>query len=327
MTILTELQAAPVFLIQAMQHNVALGLAQAAAWLDPLRFIDDDFVEESYYDGAYEEDPDSLVLYALSVARRCFPVTYCQLVERLRGGEGFLQIESAFCTGIHSVYPYLELESLYDMVYGVPLPFVGLDVTSPEFLDEHAEYAALLSEYFELHPTVLPATRWREAHPVIDDDAFEALRPVAERLIRSLIAEDRQPYADLAFLFLFLFSCTGNSLLDFSIDAYFDAGFEPLMWEPDMLTMANEACRELVVVLDAAERAMRLLAADEELRNTLKAHIAALKAAERTEHVANTVVLHWSEGHRAGGIEPGADGATGTDSCLALLRDCYAQAD
>jgi hypothetical protein len=327
MTTLAELQTAPALLMQAMQRDVALCLAQAAAWLDPVRFIDPDLVEDALYTGAYEEDPDSLTLYALTIARRCFPALYCELVEGLRAGWDFHQVEAAFSAGIRRTYPHIELESLYDLVYGVPLPFAGLDVTTPEFLDEHAGYAALLEEYFGLQPVTVPATRWREACPVIDESNFDAARPIVERLVRSLIAEDRQPCADLAFLLMYLFSCTGNSLLDFSINAYCEAGFEPLEWEPETLGVANEACRETVIVLDAVDRARKLLAEDEAISDALKANIAALKAAERKEHVCDNIALTWPEGHRAGGAEPGAPGDTGPDACLLFLRDCYAQTD
>jgi hypothetical protein len=292
-----------------------------------VRFIDPDLVEDALYTGAYEEDPDSLTLYALAIARRCFPALYCELVEGLRAGWDFHQGEAAFSAGIRRTYPYIELESLYDLVYGVPLPFAGLDVTTPGFLDEHAGYAALLTDYFDLQPVTVPATRWREACPFIDESGFDAARPIMERLVRSLIAEDRQPFADLAFLLMYLFSCTGNNLLDFSLDAYCEAGFEPLEWEPESLGMANEACWETVIVLDAAERAMQLLAEDEAISNALKANIAALKAAGRKEDVCDNIALYWPEGHQAGGVESGAPGDTGPELALLLLRDCYAETD
>lgn len=327
MTTLAELQAAPAFLVRAMQQDVALSLAQAAAWLDPLHFLDPELVEDTYYDGAYEEDPDALVLFALGVARRCFPATYCALVDGLRAGRDFRQVESAFAEGVRAAYPHIELDSLYDMVYGVPLPFVGLDVPAPDFLDAHPDYAALLSEFFDLEPTAARPGGWREAYQVIDDDDFEALRSLAGPLIHSLIAQDRQPCADLAFLLMYLFSCTGNSLLDFSADTYWDAGFEPLEWEPERLDMADEACREMVIVLDAAERAMQLLAIDEELSRALKNTIAALKAAERNEDGNDPVALNWPDGYRAGGAEPGDPGDTGPDAALVFLRSAFAEAD
>lgn len=320
MTTPAELKSAPALLAQAMQGDVTLSLALAAAWLDPLRFFEPGWGEEAYGD---EEDPDALCLYALGVARRCLPVTYCELVEGLRGGWGLRQVEGAFRAGLRRAYPHLELSSLEDLLYGVPLPFAGLEVASPDFLTEHPRLAALLAGCFDLHPAAVPATRWQGAYRAIDEGDFDALRPLAERLIRSLIAQDRQPYADLAFLLMVLFSCTGSSLLDSSADAYFDAGFEPLEWEPETLAMADEACREAALVLEAAGRALDLLEEDEALSRALHSNIAALRAAERM----GDVTLHWPDGHRARGAEPGAAGDAGADAALVFLRDCYVQAD
>ncbi|MBN1121799.1 MAG: hypothetical protein JXJ17_12025 [Anaerolineae bacterium] len=323
MTTPQELQTVPAFLMHAMQNDVRISLANTAAWLDPLRLLEPGLIEEAYFDGAYEEDPDALAMYALSVARRCFPSVYCELVEGLRAGWDFRQIESAFCAGLRRAYPHLELEALYDMVYGVPLPFVGLDVTSPEFLDDHPDYAALLADTFDLHPVSTPATRWRNPYAVINENNFDAQQPIARHVIKSLIAQDCQPCADLAFLLMFLFSCTGNSLLDFSANAYWEVGFEPLDWEPDALSMTDEACREMTIVLYAVGRSMQRLAEDDALSSALKTNIAALKAAERIENVA----LNWPDGHRSGSLEPGAPGETGPDSCLLFLRHCYAETD
>jgi hypothetical protein len=322
-----ELQAAPAVLLKVMQGDAALCLAQAAAWLDPVRFVDPGQGEDAFYTGVHEEDPTSLALYAMSIARRCFPPTYCELAEGLRRGWDFLQAGEAFSAGLRRAYPYLHLDSLYDLVYGIPLPFVGLEVTSEEFPEADEEYAALLADLFDLHPTTVPAAGWRAAYTAIDEGDFHALHPIVKRLVTSLIAEDRQPWADLAFLLMYLFSCTGNSLLDYSPNDYFDAGFEPLEWEPDMLETANEACRELAIVLDAIERAKQTLAEDEVVNNALKTNIAALKAEERIEDVTDTVGLHWPDGRRAGGAEPGADGETGSHAALVFLRAAFTEAD
>jgi|GEM_PF-1704290 len=323
----TELQTLPSFLMGAMQDDTRLSLAHAAAWLDPLRLLDPDLVEEAYYDGIYEDDQDALMLYAFSVARRCVPEAYCSMVAELRSDLSFSQVEASFCKGIREVYPYLELESLYDMVYGVPLPFVGLEVTSSEFPGEHPDYAAVLARVFDLEIVEIPATRWRGATSAISEARLELVQPAARYLIKLLIALDRQPFADLAFLLMYLFSCTGNSLLDFSTDEYWDAGFEPLGWYADMLQTANEACREMVIVLDAAERAMQLLSEDEEIVNALKTTIAVLKAAERIEDGDEPIALQWPERHWAGSLGSGASGDTDPELALAFLRDCYVQTD
>jgi hypothetical protein len=322
-----ELQNAPVFLMQSLQADPRLSLAQMTAWLDPLRLIGPDLVDEVYYDAVHAEDPDALALYALSIARRCFPATYCQMARELHTSKSFNQVEKTFCAGIRRVYPDIQLNSLYDMVYGIPLPFMGLDVTSAEFITDHPDYATLLTDYFALTPKEFPSTHWRGPGSAIDDDQFDAIRPIAQRLITSLIAQDRQPYADLAFLLMYLFSCSGNSLVDFSANDYWESGFEPLPWEPEELKMASEACRELVIVLDAAERAMDDLVEDHELRQTLKTNIAALKAAEREKDVRDNIALRWPERPRSRGAQPGTPRETDPQSALVFLRSAFTEAD
>ena len=156
-----ELQEAPVFLMQSLQADLRLSLAQMTAWLDPLRLIGPDLVDEVYYDAVHAEDPDALVLYALNIARRCFPATYCQMVKELQASSSFNQVEKTFCAGIRHVYPDIQLHSLYDMVYGVPLPFMGLDVTSAEFIAEHPDYVTLLTDTFDLTPKEFSTTHRR----------------------------------------------------------------------------------------------------------------------------------------------------------------------
>ncbi len=318
-----ELKNLSSYLSCSLSNHSRFSLILTNAWLDPLRLLDPDLVEEAYYDGMYEDNQHALMLYAFSVARRCIPAAYCSMVEELRSDLSFSQVESAFCKGLQEGYPYLELEYLYDMVYGVPLPFVGLEVASPEFPDQHPNYTTVLARVFDLELVEVPATRWSGAYSAISDDQFEVVQPAARRLIKLLIAQDRQPFADLAFLFMYLFSCTGNSLLDFSANEYWEMGYEPVNWEPEMLEVVNEACREMVIILDAAERAIQLLSEDEDIVNALKNNIAALKAAERMEDVTPT----WPEKHRENSIESGAAGETGPDAALVFLRSAFREAD
>jgi len=316
MTSTTDLQHLMSHLGGLLRCDPALSLAQIAAWLDPLHFLPDDLLDDLLYDG--REDFETLALHALVVARRCIPTLYTEMVAGVRSGWSAKQIEHHFCAGLKGRYPHLDLYSLYDMLYGIPVTFVGLAVTSPEFLEQHPWLAEFLTEMFGLTPST--TMQWQSEVLAIDEADYDHAVKVARPLVKSLIAQNTQPYADLAFLLMYLFSMTGNSLLDFTTDEYWDMGYEPLWWEPDNLTLAEEACQQVEVMLDAVFRALDTLQADRQLKQSLTNNIAAVQQAiERNEPHAE---LDWSAGHPGGGA-----GDTTPDPQLLLLRDCFIEED
>jgi GAF domain-containing protein len=305
-----------------LARHPALALAQAVALLDPVHYLNEDALDELLYYG-YDEDRETLILAALSVARRCLPAAYVELVAGIRSGWDFNAVSKAFNAGLKRAYPYLDMPCLYDLVYGVPLDFVGLDLTDPDFPHQHPGYAAFLAEYFGLEAHEVPATRWLGAYRALDEGEVDAVRPLIRRLVASLIAADAQPWADMALTLMYLFGMTDNSLLDWPHEAYYEAGFEPLEWLPDRLALANEAAEQAAVVLAATRRTLDLLAADEAVSLTLKANIAALHAAERSTHVPDDLTLSWPR--RVGPTDAGRRpaGGTGPDAAFLLVRDCF----
>jgi hypothetical protein len=173
---------------------------------------------------------------------------------------------------------------------------------------------------------VAEAHPWRDEPCVVIPNAdFEAASNIARPVIRSLVAQDCQPYADLALMLLYLFSLTGNSLLDTTADDYWEAGCEPLFWEREQLEMAQEASRETRIVLDATNRALRLLDKRLDIAEALIHNIAASRAAlERNEP---HVTFDWPRRGRTRRAGKGARRGTGPGACLLLVRDCYAQED
>src|SRR5574341_2277388 len=211
MSALLDLQDTAAMLTQVMACDTVLSLASAAAWLDPLHFSEADPADDLF---GNEEDPEVLMLFALSVARDCSRRLYAEMVVGLRQGWTFHQFEEAFCAGLKQEYPFIPLDTLYDMIYGVPLEFCGLEQTDSEFLVQHPDFASVLATYFDVKP-VQQTRYYGEQQEAITTEDMEAACRIARPIIDSLIKQDRQPYADLALLLMYVFSMTQNTLLDY----------------------------------------------------------------------------------------------------------------
>jgi len=338
MSALSELQQAASGLARGMAQDTTLGLAMIAAWLDPLRFISQtDYLEDLY---GNEEDPETLMRFALNVARDCSPRLYAEMVQGLRDGWTFEQFEEAFCASLKRLYPHIPLHGVYDMIYGVPVEFCGLEPTDPEFASQFPKFAAVLDRFFCVRPLPQRGSWPMDEREEIPESALIEACNVARPVIRSLVAEDRQPYADLALLLLYLFSITDNSLLDMSDEVYWDSGLEPLPWEHDSLEMANEACQQARIVLDAADRALSVLESEQDIARALTNNIAAVRAVlarRQDSEVAGTssglerkethVHLNWPARNRPRRTPTSYLRTTGADSAFLLVRDCYRERD
>lgn len=272
-----DLQSLPAFLSAAMQQDPALALALTAAWLDPLGLLGPDDPEDHLYEGG--EDERDMALYALSIARRCLPALYVDLLAALRAGCTLRAFEAAFNEGLHAAYPHLESVALFDLPSGLPLPFVGIEITDPDFPTDHPDLLTLLAECFGLPAEEVPASNWSPAGLRLDEGEFEALRPLAERLMQSFAESNEQPWVDIAALLGWLFSCSGASLLDYSHEAWWDSGYEPMPWDSESLALAEAACAELAEFWTSVERARALLATDPHLRAALRRKVNTLSTA------------------------------------------------
>lgn len=321
MSALHDLQDTATLLSQALAQDTVLSLASAAAWLDPLHFSDADPADELF---GNEEDPEVLMRFALSVARDCSRRLYAEMVAGLRQGWTFHAFEEAFCKGLKQDYPFIPLDTLYDMIYGVPLEFCGLEQTDPDFLVRHPDFANVLATYFDVKP-VQQTRYYGEQQEAITAEEMEAACRIARPIIDSLIAQDRQPYADLALLLMYLFSMTQNSLLDYTVDEYWDAGWEMLEWNKERLETADEACQQARIVVEAADRAMEIFRTELDIHEALLCNIAAVKAAaERKESHGS---LAWPCRGRPCCAAKSYRRAAGSDGSLLLVRLCYAEED
>lgn len=228
-----------------LQTDTALSLALAAAWLDPALLTDC-------------EDEDDEFAYTLAICRRCFPDVYASAVQSLRDGASDLQIDRIFCEGIgrHLV---VDVDDIQHLQYGVPWQALGIDLFDRQTLEES-------------HPLLVTVAAWFAITTA--DSRIEQVRRTAEALIKSL-----EPYgetgshSDLANLLRWLFALSGNSLVDYTDEALYESGIEPVPWERDDIAFVNAVQQEAYDIVDAAERALNLLDTNATWRDVFQRNI------------------------------------------------------
>lgn len=321
-----------------MAQDSALSLAMAAAWLDPLAYTEDP--EEDYDDFGDDIDPQSLARFALKSARNCSPRLYAELVEGLRSGMDFDWVDDTFIEGIKREWPYIPLETLAEAaLYGIPLRFEGVGRYMGGMEEYQPELYGFLCAYFgETHEG--PVNENDETHDdYLSRDPNRLLHKnelLSDILHASLIAQDRQPYADIALLLMYLWAETGNSMLDATEEEYYEGGNEPEIFYRHSLDNVNEGYIELLIVLDATRRAMDTLQSDDEIAGAFIRNIALIREAigqakylgvpgrigedERRE-------LHdkikWPKRPRQRCAAKDYHRATGADAGLLFIRDCF----
>lgn len=309
-----SLQQVPRFLMDAMRADARLALAEAAVWLDPVHFFADDFLEDAWYD----IDEESLLIQAVSIARRCLPGAYAGVVYAMRQKAPFDEVEDVFCDAFNAAYPHMDLSTLEDIHYGLPLSFLGVDPETADFIHDHPRLARVLTEDFSLP---LSDDRYR----AFDEDDLSQAADVARLLRDSLRATGTQPYIDLLFLLAWLFAASGNSIVDWTAEEWYDSGFEPLHWEPDQLAFADEVHAEASTIVDAALRALDVLEAYPPMRLIWRENIARARRAK--EENDTHVRLTWPEWDRIGRFEDRHPGTAASDAALLLVRGADSEED
>ncbi len=233
MTTLLQVQQ---LLVTGMNTDPLLCLANTVAWLDP--FWDEFTDEDDYYEG------EGSLSLALWVVRDSFPEIYVQVMECLRSGGSWQDIERLVCSEIEKLG--IPLESLEWMGYGIPLPAYGVSLEAPEFYQSHPDVIPVL-EVFGIDPA---------AHP------YRIEVPECAHIAGHVIAEDLEGHADenyhnLSWLMQWLFSCSGNSTIDFDDECM--AEMSPLSWEKDNLEFAIAIVQEADEVMGYALNGLKFL--------------------------------------------------------------------
>lgn len=233
---MTELLQLQELLVTGMSTDPALCLANAVAWLDPFW---GEFIEE---DDDYAGD-GGLGL-ALRVVRSSFPAIYVEVIEQLRERHSWDDIDRFVCREIEKLG--IPLENLEWMGYGIPLPSYGVRLEEPDF--------------YESHPDLIPILALFGIDPTANDETLDV--PESVHLVGQFIAEDLEQHPDeryrqLSWLMQWLFSCSGNSVIDLDYDSMCE--YQPLSWDKDDLDFAIAIIREADEIVQEALKGLAFL--------------------------------------------------------------------
>ncbi len=218
MNLLTEMYEQ---LAVSLTADPLLLLASAVAAFDPFWADFDDT------DIDYETDPLTI---ALQVTRGAFPDIYAEVVERLRADAPYAEMDRLLCKAISA--KGIPLDDLETIGWGVPLVAVGVNLEDPEFYAVHTDVLAALVPF----GIDLPEA---ETYSI---DLPECIYKVGCAIAASLHEQTDAALRQVGWLFGWLFSCTGNSLVDYTDEML--AEIQPLSWSPDDIAFAIEMIEE-----------------------------------------------------------------------------------
>lgn len=277
-------------LSEALTSDPLLLLASAVATFDPHW---NSFDEEDY-----DDDPLNI---ALRVTRGAFPDVYAAAVERLRSGAPSAELNRLICGAITA--KGIPLDDLYSMGWGIPLPACGVDLLEPEFYETHPDLLPLLS----LFDIGLPDDEYGSVE--VPPDAYD----VGRALALSLHEQADPAINQVGSLLGWLFSCTGNSLVDCTDEVLAD--LDPLSWSRDDVEFAIEMIAEADEIINDAMLGLRRLQESPEFFTALQQNVTCLRhdngKGVNGEHGTK---LEWPIAHG------GADRATIADVGVLQLR-------
>lgn len=277
---------------EAMLGDPFLTLVNAVTWLDPLWQIPEDY--------EYEEGNEGEI--ALHITRGIFPEIYVGAVEQIRTGITFAQLDKYVCREISK--RGIPLDSLEYLAYGIPLPAHGVDLTEAALYSARPDVARLLA-LFGVGPE-------QEAYHVEVPNRVYILGRI---LAYSLVKQKEACWQQVGWALAWLFSCSGNTLIDCHDDAL--AEMPPLPWDIESVEFAVALIEEADGVLKDVDAGLTMLAAHAAALHILTQNVnrAIEKLARVTEKNREpTIRLAWPP------LDRGADGAALTGAQLLQFR-------
>ena len=257
MAALAELHAAPLLLSRLMQNSPTLALLQAVAWFDPTSLHDP--IGEAYID--FDYDAEDELTAGLHVCRACFPNLYAGANALLMQGWSERDLARFICEGINAQL-VTPIESLEALRYGPPLECYGVDPTLLAEVDDPEHLIYRSRAVYGLFGFTIEADEM--------DGEWSTAQLVADILHHSLKAQSASDYHDLSALLLWMFSASGNSLVDWSQEAMWESGAEYPDWSLEDIAFVNDMTREAQVIMGAAECGMALMETDAAVRKALQ---------------------------------------------------------
>ena len=251
-------------LAAAVLDDPLLALANAVVWLDPLWQTRDD---------EYDEE-DGLGM-ALGITRSVFPDIYVDVVERLRSGASEKELYHFICGEISQ--RGIPLDDLEYIGWGIPLMACGVDLSSPELYASHPDLLPLV-DLFGIRPEA------GQYSVEIPDSAYTVGRLIAD----SLVQQDEDDLKQVGWALAWLFSCSGNSLIDCDDEAL--AEIPPLPWDEENLAFAIDLIAEADGIITDVTAGLKLLEEN-------PAYLAALSA--KVKHVSKIIAKQKGKNHES----------------------------
>lgn len=248
---MNELLQTYALLANGLRADFQLCLASAVVWLDPMW-------QDAEDDTHIPHNEDGVLGIALSIIRSAFPDIYVQVVEAIRRGASYADLDHLICCSITE--QGIPLDHLEWIGYGVPMPAYGVDFHDADFYMTHPEVIPILA-CFGISPEPNPYNM------TIPDCAYTAGRYIASDLEHHT---DKR-YQQLSWLMQWLWSASGNSSVDFSLDEIYE--FQPLSWEADELAFAKAIIEEAEQIMSDVLAGMALLTHHPEILTALQHNI------------------------------------------------------
>lgn len=284
MNVLTETYAQ---LSAALTADPLFLLASAVATFDPYCNMPED--------DEYEPDPLEI---ALHITRDAFPDVYAEAIEQLRLGAVYADLDRLICKAITA--KGIPLDDLYMMSWGIPLPAFGAELTEPEFYEARSELLPVLALFGIVPPE-------DDAQPFfVPERAYDTGRALA----LNLLEQDDPSLRQVGWLLGWLFSCTGNSLVDCSDEALND--FDPLAWSKENVEFAIEMITEADEIMGDAMVGLQQLLSIPSLHSVLQLNIDVVQQKGRNSEYR--IEFEWPS------VDSGADGETIADDVFLQLR-------
>ena len=276
----------------ALTADPLLLLASATATFDPFW---DDFEDEI----DYETDPLTI---ALQVTRGAFPDLYADAIEQMRAGAPYAELDRLLCREISA--KGIPLDDLETIGWGIPLVAVGIDLEDPEFYAVHSDLLPILAPFGIDIPE-------GESYRI---DVPEGIHQVGSAIARSLHEQNDPALQQVSWLFGWLFSCTGNSLVDCTDEALSE--IQPLSWDPEDIAFAIEMIEEANGIMRDAMAGLESLKTTTDFKATLERHIATLyrELKQKGKLDEQSIRLEWT------GADGGGERTAGADPELLLIR-------
>jgi hypothetical protein len=252
-------------------------LQLAGVWLDPLT-IDD---------GAYDNYEDEV----LSTLRSRLPEQYAGFLWRMYEGYSEARIDVEVTSEINALLPSeVEFVELSEIAFGLPPDFMGVGLYDEGYSE--ASRGAEMALLFGVH----------------DDDKYSF---AAHKLMRDA-RED-----DLSWALAWLFSSSGNTLIDMSHEEAANDGMPPVSW--DELEMYREIHEEAYALFDRAMSAFGTLEANTDAYGVFCSDL--LRAYWRSIEEAHYVRGERPAYERAAVGREGSTGRADPDPEIHALRD------